>query len=57
VNFVAGQRVGCYECHNGPNGEGRGGTLPANVNPAYTGTAGAALLQADQSILKWLAGK
>jgi hypothetical protein len=57
VNFVAGQRVGCYECHNGPDGEGRGGTLPANVNPAYTGTAGAALLQADQSILKWLAGK
>ncbi|MBI4997563.1 MAG: hypothetical protein HZC22_11845 [Rhodocyclales bacterium] len=57
VNFVAGQRVGCYECHNGPDGEGRGGTLPANINPAYTGTAGAALLQADQTIAKWLVGK
>jgi hypothetical protein len=57
VNFVAGQRVGCYECHNGPDGEGRGGTLPANMNPAYTGTAGTALLQADQAIARWLVGK
>lgn len=57
VSFVAGQRVGCYDCHNGPNGEGRGGTLPANMNPAYVGSAGTALLQADQTIAKWLVGK
>jgi hypothetical protein len=57
VSFVPGQRVGCYDCHNGPDGEGRGGTLPANMNPAYVGTAGTALLQADQAIAKWLVGK
>jgi hypothetical protein len=57
VSFVPGQRIGCYECHNGPDGEGRGGTLPANMNPAYVGAGGTALLQADRAILNWLAGK
>ncbi len=57
VSFVPGQRIGCYECHNGPTGEGKGGTLPPNMNPAYTGTAGTALQQADQAIANWLAGK
>jgi hypothetical protein len=57
VSFVPGQRVGCYECHNGPDGEGRGGTLPANMNPAYVGAAGTALQQADQTISNWLVGK
>jgi hypothetical protein len=57
INFVAGQRVGCYECHNGPSGDGRGGTLPVNMNPAYVGAAGSALLQADQAISNWLIGK
>lgn len=57
VSFVPGQRIGCYECHNGPDGEGRGGTLPANMNPAYVGAGGTALLQADQTIAKWLVGK
>lgn len=57
VSFLPGQRIGCYECHNGPKGDGKGGTLPPNMNPAYTGAAGAALLQADQAIVNWLAGK
>jgi hypothetical protein len=57
VNFVAGQRVGCYDCHNGPDGEGRGGTVAPNMNPAYVGSAGAALMQADQAITDWLVGK
>lgn len=57
VTFVPGQRIGCYECHNGPDGEGPGGTLPPNMNPAYVGAAGAALLQADQAIANWLAGR
>jgi hypothetical protein len=57
VTFAVGQRVGCYDCHNGPDGEGHGGTLPPNMNPAYTGTAGDALIKADQTILNWLAGK
>jgi hypothetical protein len=57
INFVPGQRVGCYECHNGPSGDGRGGSLPANMNPAYVGAAGPALKQADQAISNWLVGK
>ncbi len=57
MTLAVGQRVGCYECHNGPSGDGRGGTLAANMNPAYTGAAGAALAQADAAILKWLVGK
>jgi hypothetical protein len=57
VTLAVGQRVGCYECHNGPSGDGRGGTLAANMNPAYTGAAGAALARADAAILKWLVGK
>lgn len=57
VTFAAGQRVGCYECHNGPDGEGRGGSLPANMNPAYVGAAGTARQQADQAIINWLVGK
>jgi hypothetical protein len=55
VNFVPGQRVGCYDCHNGPSGSGNRGTLPPNMNPAYVGAAGTALLQADQAIVTWLA--
>lgn len=57
IGFAIGQRVGCYDCHNGPDGEGRSGTLAPNMNPAYVGGAGAALLQADQAIIDWLAGK
>lgn len=57
VALAVGQRVSCYECHNGPDGEGSGGTMAPNMNPAYTGTAGAALIQADQTIANWLVGK
>jgi formate-dependent nitrite reductase cytochrome c552 subunit len=57
VNFVVGQRVGCYDCHNGPSGDGRASGQP-NINPAYAaGGAGAAQLQLDRVIANWLAGK
>jgi hypothetical protein len=56
VTFAPGRRVGCYDCHNGPGGEGQGGTVAPNMNPAYTGTAGAAMAQEDASILTWLTG-
>jgi hypothetical protein len=56
VSFAAGQRVGCYDCHNGPSGDGRGTATP-NMNPAYVGAAGTAIQQGDQAILNWLAGK
>lgn len=56
VSLVAGQRVGCYDCHNGPSGDGRGGTVAPNMDPAYTGTAGATMTQADAAILNWLNG-
>lgn len=57
VTLAVGQRVGCYECHNGPSGDGKGGTLAPNMNPAYTGAAGAAIAQADSVIVNWLKGK
>jgi hypothetical protein len=57
VNFVPGQRISCYECHNGPSGDGNGGTLAPNINPAYAGAAGTAIQQADQAITNWLVGK
>jgi hypothetical protein len=57
VTLAVGQRVSCYECHNGPGGDGKGGALAANMNPAYTGSAGTAISQADAAILKWLVGK
>ncbi|HTY03330.1 MAG TPA: multiheme c-type cytochrome, partial [Rhodocyclaceae bacterium] len=57
VTFAVGQRISCYECHNGPGGDGSGGTLPPNMNPAYSGAAGTAISQADQTILNWLVGK
>jgi hypothetical protein len=56
VSFAAGRRVGCYDCHNGPGGEGQGGTVAPNMDPAYTGSAGAAMAQQDASILNWLSG-
>ncbi|MDR1967906.1 MAG: hypothetical protein LBQ32_04315, partial [Burkholderiaceae bacterium] len=57
LNFVAGQRIGCYECHNGPGGSGKGGTQPVNMNPVYVGASGNTLLSLDRTIANWLVGK
>jgi hypothetical protein len=57
LNVVPGQRIGCYECHNGPGGSGKGGTQPVNMNPDYAGASGAALQSLDRAIANWLAGK
>jgi hypothetical protein len=40
-----------------PGGSGKGGTQPVNMNPAYVGASGVALLSLDQTIVNWLAGK
>jgi hypothetical protein len=65
INFPAGWRVGCDNCHTMSKANAGSGnpitvtaTNTARMNPAYlSGGAGAAQLQKDKAISAWLVGK